>query len=250
MSVISNDKIIGEMYRGITPIYLYGNINEDSNGGYDEGYNDGKEQGVEEQKSKLDSIEITENGIYTKEDGYSTVTVNVPSDIPNGFDFYVATSEYNDYNSSFRNLQILATQTTKLDQITTLIGKLKCDDLTLVNYCPTEPDYSNLNTEYCTHIHCDVIHNNDFTNLYGYIYCSRYTLGSFIFPNFKGNISIERDNGNEIDILAFLMFAGTARNFENGNGYGSIHFVRASFDVPEYMVEMALEKGYIISMNL
>ena len=35
MSVISNDKIIGEMYRGITPIYLYGNINEDSNGGYD-----------------------------------------------------------------------------------------------------------------------------------------------------------------------------------------------------------------------
>lgn len=246
MSVISNDKIIGEMYRGITPIYLYGNINEDSNGGYDEGYNDG----VEEQKSKLDSIEITENGIYTKEDGYSTVTVNVPSDIPNGFDFYVATSEYNDYDSSFRNLQILATQTTKLDQITALIDKLKCDYLTLVNYCPTEPDYSNLDTEYCMHISCDEIYNNDFTNLYGYIYCSRYTLGSFAFPNFKGDISIAKDNADEGDILNFLTYAGTARNFENGNGYGSITFVRASFDVPEYIVEMALEKGYIISMNL
>ena len=241
MSVISNDKIIGEMYRGITPIYLYGNINEDSNGGYDEGYNDG----VEEQKSKLDSIEITENGIYTKEDGYSTVTVNVPSDIPNGFDFYVATSEYNDYDSSFRNLQILATQTTKLDQISALIGKLKCDYLTLVNYNPTEPDYSDINTKYCTHIHCE---NNDFTNLYGYIYCSRYTVGSFVFPNFKGDISIERDNADEWDILSFLTYAGTARDYENGNGYGSIHFVGASFDVPEYIVEMALEKGYIISM--
>lgn len=243
MSVISNDKIIGEMYKGITPIYLYGNINEDSNGGYDEGYNEGYNDGVEEQKSKLDSIEITENGIYTKEDGYSTVTVNVPSDIPNGFDFYVATSEYND--SSFKNLQILATQRTKLDQITALIGKLKCDYLTLVNYCPTEPDYSNLDTEYCTNINCD---NNDFTNLYGYINCSRYTIGSFVFPHFKGDISIERDNGDERDILDFLMYAGTARNFENGNGYGSISFVRSNFSVPEYIVEMALEKGYIIYM--
>ena len=35
-------------------------------------------EGVNEQKSKLESISITENGTYTKEDGYNQIEVNVP----------------------------------------------------------------------------------------------------------------------------------------------------------------------------
>lgn len=54
----------------------------DLNGSYDEGfnvgYNQGKTDGVNEQKSKLGSISITENGVYTKEDGYNHIEVNVP----------------------------------------------------------------------------------------------------------------------------------------------------------------------------
>jgi surface protein len=46
---------------------------EDTNGSYEEGYNDG----VAEQKTKLETITITENGTYTKEDGYNEVVVNV-----------------------------------------------------------------------------------------------------------------------------------------------------------------------------
>ena len=63
------------------------NVNvPDLNGSYDEGYAEGerigygqgKTDGVNEQKSKLESINITENGTYSKEDGYNHIEVNVP----------------------------------------------------------------------------------------------------------------------------------------------------------------------------
>ena len=54
-----------------------GNINLFNNG-VEAGYNQGKIDGIDEQKSKLESINITENGTYTKEDGYNHIEVNVP----------------------------------------------------------------------------------------------------------------------------------------------------------------------------
>ena len=58
----------GELYKTI-------NVNvPDLNGSYDEG----KTDGVNEQKSKLETINITENGTYTKEDGYNKIVVDVP----------------------------------------------------------------------------------------------------------------------------------------------------------------------------
>ncbi len=60
----------GEIYKTI-------NVNvPDLNGSYDEG----KTDGVNEQKSKLESINITENGVYSKEDGYNHIEVNVPTE--------------------------------------------------------------------------------------------------------------------------------------------------------------------------
>ena len=44
---------------------------------YEEGYNDGLKDGKEQQKSKLESINITENGQYEREDGWDVVTVDV-----------------------------------------------------------------------------------------------------------------------------------------------------------------------------
>ena len=46
--------------------------------GYNDGLKDGKTEGIDEQKSKLESINITENGVYSKEDGYNHIEVNVP----------------------------------------------------------------------------------------------------------------------------------------------------------------------------
>ena len=75
----------GYTFRENDPIYgegeLYKTINvnvPDLNGSYDEGYAQGKTDGINEQKSKLESISITENGTYTKEDGYNHIEVNVP----------------------------------------------------------------------------------------------------------------------------------------------------------------------------
>ena len=62
----------GELYKTI-------NVNvPDLNGSYDEGYAQGKIDGANEQKSKLESINITENGTYDREDGYNHIEVNVP----------------------------------------------------------------------------------------------------------------------------------------------------------------------------
>lgn len=46
--------------------------------GNQDGYVNGKADGVSEQKSKLESINITENGVYSNEDGYNHIEVNVP----------------------------------------------------------------------------------------------------------------------------------------------------------------------------
>ena len=71
------------------PYYNDGYNNGYDNGkndGYNEGFFDGEqvgfgngyESGTNEQKSKLESINITENGTYTREDGYNSITVEVP----------------------------------------------------------------------------------------------------------------------------------------------------------------------------
>ena len=43
-----------------------------------QGYEEGYEDGVADQKAKLSTTSVTENGTYTREDGYSAITVNVP----------------------------------------------------------------------------------------------------------------------------------------------------------------------------
>ena len=48
---------------------------------YNEGYHEGEEDGAEEQKSKLETATFGRNGEYTREDGWSAVTVDVPKDI-------------------------------------------------------------------------------------------------------------------------------------------------------------------------
>ena len=72
---IKNEPIYGE---GELIKTVYVNV-PDLNGSYDEGYAQGKTDGINEQKSKLESINITENGTYTKEDGYNEIVVDVPT---------------------------------------------------------------------------------------------------------------------------------------------------------------------------
>lgn len=54
------------------------NVNIDVDSYYNNGYNQGKTDGISEQKSKLETINITENGTYSKEDGYNEIVVDVP----------------------------------------------------------------------------------------------------------------------------------------------------------------------------
>ena len=92
----------------ITPndgLYVDINVNvTDLNGSYDDGFNvgygQGKTDGVNEQKTKLESINITENGTYTKEDGYNHIEVNVP-DLNGSYDEGFNAGEQAGYNSGY-----------------------------------------------------------------------------------------------------------------------------------------------------
>ena len=64
----------GSYSSGYTSGYTDGYVS-----GTTDGYSSGKTDGIEEQKAKLISTSITENGTYQREDGYSSITVNVPS---------------------------------------------------------------------------------------------------------------------------------------------------------------------------
>lgn len=68
------------VYTGIDKVDIDVNVDVDSyyNRGYGVGYDQGKVDGVSEQKSKLETISITENGVYSNEDGYNHIEVNVP----------------------------------------------------------------------------------------------------------------------------------------------------------------------------
>lgn len=80
--------------------------------GYAEGVDDGREDGIAEQKEKLESTTITENGTYTREDGWNSVTVEVAGSgggdsgkpkIYNGFRFTggnIATVDFSQYDWS------------------------------------------------------------------------------------------------------------------------------------------------------
>ena len=64
-----------------------------------QGYDRGHKDGMDEQKAKLTTITITENGPYTKEDGYNQVIVNVQGDPNAGYDDGYNTGYSNGYAS-------------------------------------------------------------------------------------------------------------------------------------------------------
>ena len=72
-------------YTGLSKVGI--NVNVDTQSYYDNGYSqgktDGKVEGIEEQKSKLTDITINSNGSYSREDGYDSVTVDVPIPVIN-----------------------------------------------------------------------------------------------------------------------------------------------------------------------
>lgn len=59
-----------------------GHVHTGSSQDYQEGFDDGYESGMTDQKNKLVSTAFTENGVYSREDGWSGVTVNVSSGSP------------------------------------------------------------------------------------------------------------------------------------------------------------------------
>ena len=76
------------------------NVNIDVDSYYNNGYNQGKTDGVNEQKSKLETINITENGTYSREDGYNEIVVDVP-DLNGSYDEGYEQGHTEGYNEGY-----------------------------------------------------------------------------------------------------------------------------------------------------
>lgn len=99
------------IYTGIDKVDIDVNVDVDSyyNRGYGVGYDQGKVDGVSEQKSKLETINITENGVYSNEDGYNHIEVNVPDlngSYEEGYNQGYAEGEQASYNTGYEQGQI------------------------------------------------------------------------------------------------------------------------------------------------
>ena len=57
------------------------NVTVDTQSYYDEGFRDGKIEGADEVKNNMTTLEVTENGVYETENGYSKVEVDVHNEI-------------------------------------------------------------------------------------------------------------------------------------------------------------------------
>ena len=83
---------------GYKPVEV--SVNVDVGTAYEDGYN----TGVADQKSKLESISITENGTYNREDGYNEVKVNVNGKLEVPFEEIGYPSELkNELNNELNN---------------------------------------------------------------------------------------------------------------------------------------------------
>lgn len=104
--------------------YIDGRIEGYNNGhklGYTEGYNNGRVDGYvngeNDQKDRLTTIEITENGNYTREDGYSEVSVSVDLETPynNGYSDGLSVGDTQGYDRGHK--EGMAEQKAKLSSI-------------------------------------------------------------------------------------------------------------------------------------
>ena len=78
-------------YKGMGEVNIHVNVDVETpyNQGFEEGNIIGYETGMRVQKELLETLTVTENGTYTKEDGYNEIIVDVPDlngDYQTGFD--------------------------------------------------------------------------------------------------------------------------------------------------------------------
>lgn len=83
LSDIATTIIPDEDYDAMTTVQV--NAQPVYDGAYNVGHTEGYESGIRAQKEKLESIEITANGVYSKEDGYNNIVVEVP-DVNGSYD--------------------------------------------------------------------------------------------------------------------------------------------------------------------
>lgn len=127
----------GEGYDGLSRVVI--NPQTLYNEGIEAGYGQGKTDGVNEQKSKLETINITQNGTYAKEDGYNQIEVNVIpkinvkdtglrlgnstfTEVPEWVDFYGVTDMYGMFQNCSKLQTIPLIDTSNVTSMSTMFS--------------------------------------------------------------------------------------------------------------------------------
>ena len=119
-------------YTGLGKVSVEVNV-PDLNGSYDEGYSDGKidgyaegnadgyvtgkDDGIAEQKLKLETISITENGTYSREDGYNQIVVEV-EDLNGSYDEGYSDGYAEGVEKGFSDADVIIGETAQVLNIT------------------------------------------------------------------------------------------------------------------------------------
>ena len=180
----------GELYKTI-------NVNvPDLNGSYDEG----KTDGVNEQKSKLESINITKNGTYNREDGYNKIIVKVP-DLNGSYDEGYEQGQADiAENAKVLNVTENGVYKTKFSDpiMPTLVTGVYADGTEFYNYAELNGKVFNTNIPATTNSRIELWYKGDNTlaaDAYNVIIGANYMGGSNIFEVIYESVSNSEVSG-------------------------------------------------------
>ena len=128
-------------YTGLGTVEV--NVNIDVDSYYNNGYNQGKTDGIDEQKSKLSQIRISENGTYANEDGYNEVVVDVP-DLNGDYNEGYEQGHTDGYNEGYTEGEGIGYNQGKTDGISEQKSKLESISITENGTYSKEDGYNHI----------------------------------------------------------------------------------------------------------
>ena len=226
------------------------NVNIDVDSYYNNGYNQGKTDGVNEQKSKLETINITENGTYTKQDGYNHIEVNVP-DLNGSYDEGYQQGHTEGYNEGYTEGEGIGYNQGQAD----LAAKARVLDVTENgNYLSKFSDPIIPNT--VTGVYADGTEFHSYAELNGAVYDTKIlaTKDSRIELWWKNDGSYIRLGGiigsQQKNIFKFTEYSATEYRIEYGNPFsGSLFAYNFTYDMASKWNHIIFSKQDGLNVN-
>jgi surface protein len=215
------EKVIIDVEFDTNPYYAEGYNNGYEAGG-EQGYVNGFTNGVEEQKNKLEPITITENGSYSREDGYNEVIVDVP-DTNGSYDEGYSDGYINGDGDGYHRGYVEG-ETNGVENA----GEIIAQTAQVLNIT----ENGNYLTQYSEPIIPEIVTGvyPDGTEFYDYVQLNETAYNTQIIPNENTRVEFwYRYSTNNTDFAKYLTLWGTQQQNKGTNGIFKIVMNRGNF---------------------